>query len=194
MKEEETKEPLPPSLREKFPSSFLWKQEWVRESNYQPPPQGWRPKASQRAGLRFENSVGKILLQLSKSNSFSYHFQKAFTGPEGIRIPDHFWLPVGPSAPQQGFVFETKLTWKPSAEIQALSYASLLSSFFQLPFCAIVIAKNLTPSTPLSSLTTFEGLSALRSEGPWTLHAMWPDEVLKHLEREELSKLPEGGF
>lgn len=174
-------------IKKKFPSSFLWKKEWIRESNYKPPTEAWRPKASQRQGLRFENSVGKILFKLAQKQSFSYHFQKAFLSPEGTRIPDHFWLP-GPEAPGTfGFVFETKLTWKPSAEKQVLSYASLLSSFFEVPFCAIVIAKNLTPGTPKASLLpSFHSLPSLSSEGPWTLHAMWPEHTLRELEEGEI--------
>lgn len=174
-----------------FPSSFVWKKEWIRESNYVPPPSGWRPKASQRSGLRFEQNIGKILLLLARKQSFSYHFQRAFTGPEGIKIPDHFWLPAGPEAPF-GFVFETKLTWKPSAEKQVSTYAGILSSFFEVPFVSVIIAKNLAPSTPRATLIpSFEALQGLSSEGPWTLHAMWPEHTLKALQDYHMPEVEE---
>lgn len=178
-------------LSKRFPSSFVWKKEWIRESSYKPPAGGWRPKASQRSGLRFEQNIGKILLHHAKANNFSFFFQKAFDFPQGTKIPDHFWLPAGPEAPPYGFVFETKLTWRAEALTQTETYAGILSSYYELPFVRVIIAKNLSVGVgdrktnfkkfDPSSLIEFKDLPSLSSEGPWTIHSLWPEHTLRSL-------------
>jgi hypothetical protein len=146
-----------------------------------------------RAGLRFEENVGKILLLLAQEHGFSYHFQKAFESPEGTKIPDHFWLPKGrfnpgkAEYPELGFVFETKLTWRQSAISQLRSYSGILSSYYSVPFVQVIIAKNLSPKMTGSELiSSYSTLPLLNSEGPFTLHSLWPEYTLRELDRVDL--------
>ena len=177
---------LDPSL---FPSSYVWKPEWVRDANWSPPKEAIssRPKSSQRDGLKYENTIGKILvLQKRAFPEAEYKFQLSLRGPEGVGILDHLLL-----FPSFGVIFETKLSLKAAGIEQVRRYGGLAGAFYQRPFFLVLICKSLTATA--NGMTQVESIGEVvthHSEGPLLWHISWPERVLKtHLEN-EVASLP----
>jgi hypothetical protein len=165
-----------------FPSSFVWKSEWVKKHDYTFPVV-LRPKPSQRDGLKFERRIGKILSFLAPSVQGTYHFQLCFKGPEGLGYPDHVIL-----TPSYGIVLETKLTFKKEGLTQLSRYAGLLGAFYGLPFFQVLIAKVLTPAVgSYKEVKSLSSVVAERHEGPFFWHIFWPERTLKDLQADALA-------
>ena len=134
-----SKSPLGSSSPQSFSTS--WKPKYpqgiIKESSWTPPPPA-AGRGSKAAGLRFEREIGKILLR-AKPEEAAYFFQKVFSTPDGLKIPDHYLL-----FPTFGIVYETKLTFKPKAKSQLLEYADILSSYYCRPFRSALVCRNLT--------------------------------------------------
>jgi hypothetical protein len=179
----------PPLKKDDFPSSFVWKQEWVRDANWKPSPDFKpRPKSSMRDGLKYENTVGKILLLQSRELPFSeFLFQPSLRGPEGVGIIDHLLL-----FPSFGIIFETKLTLRPQGLEQIKRYAGLAGAFYQKPFFLVMVCKSLSPTANgLKTVDCIADIFSEREEGPFVWHISWPERVYRDIIQRQVEFLPE---
>lgn len=199
--------PLDPSMRElvahyksllkgNFPSSFVLPPEvQVSRANYRSPLKTALPKACQRAGLLYEQRIGKGLLAWGGFHGLEYFGQFALRDSDGaLSVPDHLLL-----AEDYGFIFETKLTAGPGALEQLARYAKLCSNFFKRPFFLVLVARTLSKRTAqLQILRNIDQLLTQTSEGPYVLHIwqplVWLTTLPSSVEPDVAELLPEPDF
>lgn len=158
--------------RERFPSSFVLPPEIeVKRALWKSPLRTALPKAAQRAGLLYEQRIGKGLVSWGGFHGMEYFGQFALRDSDGaLSVPDHILL-----AEDHGLLFETKLTAGLGALEQLTRYAKLCSSYFRRPFFLVLVARTLSKSTAqLKLLRNIDQLLLQESEGPFVLHIWQP--------------------
>ena len=105
-----------------------------------------RPRGSKASGLRYERAFAKALPGVAHGPWYEFIDDCG----HGFCQPDFVW-----QLDKEIVVFETKLTDTPAGRAQTIDlYAPVLRAAHSLPISGIIVCKNLTKKTDLSSITT----------------------------------------